>query len=38
LKRVLSDAHLPNELPSQQINPTEGKVIWFVDNEAGRLL
>ena len=38
LKRVLSDAHLPNELPSQRINPIEGKIIWFVDDEAGRLL
>ena len=38
LKRVLSDTYLPNELPSQRIMPIDGKVIWFVDDEAAKLL
>ena len=38
LKKVLSDAQIPKELPAQRIDPTEGRVVWFVDNEAASLL
>jgi 6-phosphogluconolactonase len=38
LKKVLSDTHTPLELPAQRINPTDGNVIWFVDEAAASLL
>lgn len=38
LCRVLSDVETPEELPAQRINPSDGKVIWFVDEAAASLL
>jgi 6-phosphogluconolactonase len=38
LKKVLSGAHTPAELPAQRIDPQDGKVIWFVDEAAASLL
>lgn len=38
LKKVLSDTYVPAELPAQRINPKDGKVIWFVDEAAAKLL
>lgn len=34
LKKVLSDTYAPAELPSQRIDPKDGKIIWFVDEAA----
>jgi 6-phosphogluconolactonase len=38
LKRVLSGNYQPELFPAQRIRPTDGKVIWLVDEEAGRSL
>ena len=38
LKRVLSDAHTPDELPAQRIDPVKGRTVWFVDEDAARFL
>ncbi|MFN8413884.1 MAG: 6-phosphogluconolactonase [Anaerolineales bacterium] len=38
LKKVLSDVYTPAELPSQRINPKDGKIVWFVDEAAAGLL
>jgi len=35
LKEVLSDAYQPERFPAQRIRPTDGKVIWLVDEAAG---
>jgi len=37
LKRVLTEVN-SSELPAQRIDPNEGRITWFVDNEAARLL
>lgn len=34
LSRVLSDIHMPAELPAQRIAPENGKVTWLVDEAA----
>lgn len=38
LKQVLKDEPHPHDLPAQAIKPTEGRVLWMVDQEAGALL
>jgi len=38
LNRVLSNIYTPGELPAQRINPSDGKVIWFVDQAAAQLV
>ncbi len=38
LKKVLSDVYVPAELPSQRIDPKNGKIVWFVDEAAASLL
>jgi 6-phosphogluconolactonase len=38
LNKVLSDMYTPIELPAQRIDPKDGKIIWFVDEAAARLL
>ncbi len=38
LKQVLQGAHTPIELPSQMIKPTDGNLIWAVDQAAASLL
>jgi len=38
LKKVLNGPRTPDELPAQRIDPTEGRVIWFVDEAAAGLL
>jgi 6-phosphogluconolactonase len=38
LKKVLSGAYTPAELPAQRIDPRDGKVIWFVDEAAASQL
>jgi 6-phosphogluconolactonase len=38
LKKVLSDTYTLAELPAQRIDPKDGRVIWFVDEAAAKLL
>jgi len=38
LQQVLQGKYQPRELPSQLINPTEGNLIWFVDQPAAEKL
>lgn len=38
LKKVLSDQYTPFELPAQRVDPKDGKIIWFVDEAAAKLL
>lgn len=38
LKEVLEGPSNPRHLPAQLIKPSDGELIWLVDNEAGRLL
>lgn len=38
LKQVLQGEYRPTELPSQLIKPTNGNLIWAVDQAAARLL
>ncbi|MBN1454421.1 MAG: 6-phosphogluconolactonase [Anaerolineales bacterium] len=37
LKEVLRGAHKPELFPAQRIQPTDGKLIWLVDEGAGNL-
>jgi 6-phosphogluconolactonase len=34
LKEVLSGAYRPGQLPAQRIQPTDGKLVWLVDEAA----
>lgn len=34
LKRVFNEAFMPEQLPAQRIRPTDGQVIWLVDESA----
>ena len=38
LKAVLEGAHEPEQLPSQLINPTNGKLLWLLDTTAASML
>lgn len=38
LKKVLSDVYIPIELPSQRIDPKNGRTVWFVDEAAASKL
>ena len=38
LKEVLYGTYQPNLLPSQAVNPINGKLLWLVDQEAGKFL
>jgi 6-phosphogluconolactonase len=38
LKGVLEGPYEPDQLPSQAIRPTEGKLIWLLDPAAASLL
>jgi 6-phosphogluconolactonase len=38
LKQVLQGEYCPTELPSQLIKPTNGNLIWAVDQAAAHLL
>lgn len=38
LKAVLEGQRRPGELPSQSIHPTNGELIWFIDEAAASLL
>jgi 6-phosphogluconolactonase len=38
LKGVLEGPYEPDQLPSQAIRPTEGKLIWLLDPTAASLL
>lgn len=38
LKGVLEGPHEPEQLPSQMIQPQNGKLLWLVDTAAGRML
>lgn len=38
LKEVLEGPSDPQQLPAQLIRPVDGRLIWLVDDEAGRLL
>jgi 6-phosphogluconolactonase len=38
LARVINGEHQPEELPAQRIRPTNGKLIWLVDEAAGSKL
>jgi 6-phosphogluconolactonase len=38
LQRVLEGPRNPQELPAQLIDPIGGKLLWFVDRDAARLL
>jgi 6-phosphogluconolactonase len=38
LKGVLEGPHEPEQLPSQLIQPTNGKLLWMVDRSAAKLL
>lgn len=38
LQQVLHGEYQPRELPSQLINPTEGNLIWFIDQPAAAKL
>ncbi|MGA2811663.1 MAG: 6-phosphogluconolactonase [Candidatus Acidiferrum sp.] len=38
LKAVLEGPHEPEQLPSQLINPTNGKVLWLLDTAAAGML
>jgi len=38
LKQVIQGAYTPNELPSQLIKPTDGVLVWAVDQAAASLL
>jgi len=35
---VLEGPHEPEQLPSQLIQPTNGKLLWIVDRAAAKLL
>lgn len=38
LAQVLKGPSQPEKLPAQLVQPTDGEVIWFIDQAAGRLL
>jgi 6-phosphogluconolactonase len=38
LKGVLEGPYEPEQLPSQLIQPTSGKLLWLIDKDAGNLL
>jgi 6-phosphogluconolactonase len=38
LKAVLEGPHEPEQLPSQLINPTNGKLLWLLDTAAASML
>ena len=38
LRGVLSDIYVAEKLPAQRIKPTDGNLIWLIDEEAGSLL
>jgi 6-phosphogluconolactonase len=38
LKAVLEGPYEPDQLPSQLLQPTNGKLLWFVDEAAGNML
>ena len=38
LKGVLEGPYEPEQLPSQLIQPTNGKLLWLVDTAAGSML
>lgn len=38
LKQVLEGEHDPERTPAQLINPTNGRLLWLIDRDAGRLL
>jgi len=38
LKAVMEGRHEPEQLPAQLIRPEDGKLLWLVDQAAGRLL
>ena len=38
LNKVLNGEYLPEKFPAQRIAPTDGNLIWLVDEEAGSLL
>ncbi|MDQ1407721.1 MAG: 6-phosphogluconolactonase [Acidobacteriaceae bacterium] len=38
LKSVLEGAYEPEQLPAQLLQPTNGKLLWFVDDAAGSML
>jgi len=38
LKAVLEGPHEPEQLPSQLINPTNGKLLWLLDTAASSML
>ena len=38
LKAVLEGPYEPEQLPSQLIQPVNGKLLWLVDQAAGAML
>ena len=38
LKAVLEGPYEPEQLPSQLLQPTNGKLLWLVDQAAGNML
>jgi 6-phosphogluconolactonase len=38
LKAVLEGPYEPEQLPSQLLQPTNGKLLWLVDQAAGSML
>jgi 6-phosphogluconolactonase len=38
LSRVLSDVSMPEQYPAQRIHPTDGQLIWLVDEAAAQYL
>jgi 6-phosphogluconolactonase len=38
LKAVLEGPYEPEQLPSQLLRPTDGKLLWLVDEAAGAML
>jgi len=38
IERVLSNPAFPKQYPAQRIQPTDGELIWFLDEDAGSRL